>query len=194
MKKTFSHKFDRPMVEVFPGEYHISNQNNIVLTTLLGSCVAVCMLDRYNQVAGINHIMISKSANTEKMLLNQDSRYGIHAMELLINGMLKKGAQRSSLRAKIFGGGKVLNLNDKGVGYANIDFAVSYLKNENIPILARDTGGEEGRKIYFFPNDFSVYLRRIGMKSYLQKTKEQEREYVSKYKEKNKNDNLTIFD
>ena len=194
MKKTFSQKFNKRMVEIFAGEYYTTDQSNLILSTLLGSCVAVCMVDQYNGIAGINHIMISKSADPRQMLLSQDSRYGIHAMELLINNMLKKGASRRGLKAKVFGGGKVLNNNETDIAYANVDFAVSYLENEGIPILARDTGGHGGRKIYFFPKDFSVYLRRINMKSALEKTKEQERKHFNKQKKENKAGELTLFE
>ncbi|MGM0502089.1 MAG: chemotaxis protein CheD [Bacillota bacterium] len=195
MKKRFNQKFNKPTVEIFAGEYYATTKSNVVLTTLLGSCVAVCMLDKFNQVAGINHIMISSTANLEQMLLKQDSRYGIHAMELLINEMLKKGANRKRIKAKVFGGGRVLNSSKNKVAYANVDFAVSYLQNEDIPILARDTGGEQGRKIYFFSKDFSIYLRRIEMQRDLQKINKQEQEYVSKQKkETDDSQNLTLFD
>lgn len=192
MKKTFNQKFNKPMVEIFAGEYYTTNNPKLILSTLLGSCVAVCMVDKFNNIAGINHIMISKSADPEQMLLSQDSRYGIHAMELLINEMLKKGARRNRLQAKVFGGGKVLN-NETGVPYANVDFAVSYLQNEDIPILARDTGGEAGRKIYFFPKDFSVYLRRIEIESHLKRTTRQEKEHINKQKQ-DKGGELTLFE
>ena len=194
MIKIFNQKFNKEMVEIFAGEYYSTVNSNLVLATLLGSCVSVCMVDRYNQVAGINHIMISSTANLEKMLLSQDSRYGIHAMELLINTMLKKGAERNGLRAKVFGGGRVLNSSQNNVAYANVDFAVSYLENEGIPILARDTGGEEGRKIYFFPKDFSIYLRRIEMENRLQKINKQEQEYINRQQKKDNSENLTLFE
>ncbi|MBM7555921.1 chemotaxis protein CheD [Halanaerobacter jeridensis] len=194
MKKTFSHKFNKRVVEIFAGEYYTTDQSNVILSTLLGSCVAVCMVDQYHGIAGINHIMISKSADPKQMLLSQDSRYGIHAMELLINNMLKKGASRRELKAKVFGGGKVLNNNETDIAYANVDFAVSYLENEGIPILARDTGGHGGRKIFFFPKDFSVYLRRINMKSALEKTKEQERKHFNQQKKEDKAGELTLFE
>ena len=192
MKKTFNQKFNKPMVEIFAGEYYTTKSSKVILSTLLGSCVAVCMIDKFNRVAGINHIMISKSADPEQMLLSQDSRYGIHAMELLINNMLKKGANRRRLQAKVFGGGKMLS-NESGVAYANVDFAVSYLENEDIPILARDTGGESGRKIYFFPKDFSVYLRRIEMEDNLEQAKKKERKHINEQK-KDKAGELTLFE
>ena len=194
MKKTFNQKFNKPMVEIFAGEYYTTNKADVILSTLLGSCVAVCMVDQYNGVAGINHIMISKSADPKEMLLSQDSRYGIHAMELLINDLLKKGANRRRLKAKVFGGGKVLNNSETDIAYANVDFAISYLENEEVPILARDTGGHGGRKIYFFPKDFSVYLRRIEMKSYLEKTKVEEKKQVKKQQQDDKAGELTLFE
>ncbi|MGM0470825.1 MAG: chemotaxis protein CheD [Bacillota bacterium] len=194
MRKNFSSKFNKLLYEIFAGEYYVSTNLDSILTTLLGSCVAVCLVDRFNRVAGINHIMISSKAELERRLANPDARYGIHAMELLINDMLKEGAARSNLEAKVFGGGNVLGCSDRNVGYANVDFAVSYLQQESIPILARDTGGESGRKIYFFPQDFSVYLRRIEMEQRLEETKKEELKYLNSLNRKSQNDNLTLFD
>jgi chemotaxis protein CheD len=183
MRKAFNKKFNRSVCEVYAGEYHITTDPQVVLSTLLGSCVAVCLRDSFNKVAGINHIMLSATTRPEEMLTNQDARYGIHAMELLINELMKAGANRNRLEAKVFGGGKVLKKGAKEVGYSNVEFAVSYLNNEEVPILARDTGGEGGRKIYFFPADFSVYLRRIEMVKPLKQVKEQEEKYLKKLKE-----------
>lgn len=182
MNKSFNKKFQRTVYEVYAGEYYVTDDTEVVLSTLLGSCVAVCMRDKWNKIAGINHIMLSNSAQPEEMLTNSDARYGIHAMELLINELMKAGANRSRLEAKVFGGGKVLNQGSGQVAYSNVEFAVSYLKKEGIPILARDTGGEEGRKIYFFPDDFSVYLRRIEMAKPLAEVKQQEKQYLKELK------------
>ena len=92
-----------------PGEYRVSREP-VTLATLLGSCVAVCMYDPVQRVMGMNHFLLAvqRSAGGSPMLTSEQGRYGVHAMELLINGLLKCGAQRQNLKAKAFGGGNVL--------------------------------------------------------------------------------------
>lgn len=195
MQIKYSIRFKKQVVEVYPGEYYTTSKNDIVLSTILGSCVAVCLYDEVHQVVGINHIMISNKTQYKMDAVSVDTRYGIHAMEVLINEMIKKGASRSYMKAKVFGGGKVLIKNNPKIAFNNIDFAVEYLKNEAISIISQDTGGNYGRKIFFFTDNYRVYLKRLEMSKTLKRNYEKEILAIKNERKKAQNNsNLTLFD
>jgi chemotaxis protein CheD len=158
----------RKRIIIHPGEYRISRES-IVLSTLLGSCVAVCMYDPTARVMGMNHFLLVglRATGAGPVFRSDAGRYGIHAMELLINGLLRNGAKRSRLKAKAFGGGNVLGTcreNHQGfecVSTANVRFVREFLEQDGIPLLAADLGGNFGRQIHFAGSDFSVYVRKI---------------------------------
>ena len=168
-----------------PGEYYASNTQEVI-STLLGSCVAACLYDPVNNVIGMNHFLLAyKHHSFNKSLIESDEgRYGIHAMDLLINDMMAKGANRENIKAKCFGGGDVLNLygylgDQQSVGGANVDFIREFLKRENIPITGSSLGGNNGRNVHFVGGDFSVYIKKIGQKRE-QLVQQQERTYWQK--------------
>ncbi len=131
-------------VTVIQGEFAVSRRADEVLSTILGSCVATCMFDPRAGVGGMNHFLLPKAGEG----VAEDLRYGTHAMELLINGLLGAGAARDQLRAKIFGGATMAEgLSD--VGGANARFAHSFLAAENIPIISESLGGTMARRIRF---------------------------------------------
>ena len=136
-------------VHIIQGEYKVVTDPDVVLSTILGSCVAACLRDPVAGVGGMNHFLLPGSAGT--MLSGGDAtRYGVHLMELLINGLLKKGARRDRLEAKIFGGAKTI-ASFSNVGEQNAAFATQFLRDEGIPIVGSSTGGEHGRKLEFWP-------------------------------------------
>jgi chemotaxis protein CheD len=154
-------------INLMPGEYRAANQP-ITLRTLLGSCVAACLYDPVNRVIGMNHFLLSnrRYARNMPVVLSEAGRYGIHAMELLINDMLDLGAKRANLRAKVFGGGSIyLTTAPKDnffcVGEVNIRFIREFLKNDGIPIVAEDLGGDRARVIHFSYDDYSVHVKKI---------------------------------
>ncbi|RNC66693.1 MAG: chemotaxis protein CheD [Desulfuromonadales bacterium] len=157
----------RRIARVAPGEYLVS-RNDIVITTLLGSCVAACLFDPHEGLIGMNHFMLSNHRYAREMpySITEAGRYGIHSMELLINSLLRHGARRENLRAKAFGGASIITgAEDAGnfscVGSVNCAFIRDFLKNEGIPLVASDLGGELGRVIYLDSRDFSVSVRKI---------------------------------
>lgn len=159
----------RTRITIGPGEYHACQQKPI-FSTILGSCVATCLWDPVHHVMGMNHFLLAntKSQRQEPLLFSEAGRYGIHAMELLINAMLKKGAERKYLQAKAFGGCNLIDSKGKAVlpftiGQHNSQFVVEFLKQEGIPLIASSLGGADARVVYFTPDDnFSVYVKRIG--------------------------------
>ena len=131
-----------------------------VVRTVLGSCIAVCLRDPKAMVGGMNHFMLPAGSDGEAV----SARYGIHAMELLINDCMRAGAERSRLEAKVFGGGHVLRLRetDGNVPHSNIRFALHFLQTENLPIISRDLGGYSAREVYFFTDTGNILLKRLS--------------------------------
>lgn len=151
--------FDLPAVKILPGEYYVTTGHELIVT-VLGSCVACCLRDAERPIGGMNHFMLPEAGDHGST--GASGRYGVNAMELLINKMLRKGARRASLVAKIFGGAKVLRAVDRSdVGGVNAEFIRSFLKAEGIPILAHDLKGHYARKVYYFPADNRVRVKKI---------------------------------
>lgn len=155
------------MVSIRPGE-HFVTKDKLVISTLLGSCVAACLFDPTTGIAGMNHFLLANTRYTKSMPINNSDagRYGIHAMELLINDMMKLGAQRNTLKAKVFGGGAVLDAlegdNFFCVGEVNTRFVHEFLETEHIEIVSQDLGGKLGRVIRFHTDTYAVYRRFIA--------------------------------
>lgn len=175
-----------PRIIIDPGESYVTKKNEII-STLLGSCVAACLYDPVNRVIGMNHFLLAQqhSAHNAALLGSEGGRYGIHAMELLINQMLKQGAQRIHLKAKAFGGGDVLKLGNElrggqSIGAINCEFIKTFLSTERIPLVASGLGGHIGRNIFFLASDFSVYVKTIKHAEE-QAVIQQEKRFLKKY-------------
>jgi chemotaxis protein CheD len=171
----------RESVKVLPGDY-FATRGDVAIVTVLGSCVAACLRDRREGIGGMNHFMLPRDRN-ERDPASARARYGVHAMELLINELLRLGASRANLEAKVFGGGNVLpGVTALNVGGANAQFVSEFLRDESIPIVASDLGGEVSRKICFFPASGRVLLRGIG-NGHLHTVLEGETRYVERLHE-----------
>lgn len=133
---------------VVQGEYRVSGESDLVLTTVLGSCVAACLHDPHALVGGMNHFLLPGEDRTFAM--DEAERYGAYLMELLINGLMQLGASRKRIQAKLFGGARVVpGLSD--VGRKNGAFAERFLKREGIALIGSDLGGQKGRRLQFWP-------------------------------------------
>jgi chemotaxis protein CheD len=154
----FDRIFKTDAVKVLPGEYYIAD-SNMVLVTVLGSCVTACIRDRERNIGGMNHFMLADGSGE---LVGASARYGVYAMEILINHLLKLGARRSSLEAKVFGGGRVMSsLSTSMVGERNADFVLRFLATEQIPVMGQDLLDVFPRKVYFFPQTGRVLVKRL---------------------------------
>ncbi|HPC71726.1 MAG TPA: chemotaxis protein CheD [Treponema sp.] len=179
----FSHRvlaYSQPITTIKPGEYLVS-RDDIIISTVLGSCIAVAMFDPASGTGGLNHFMLPGAFHPKRPpkpgqqgypiiesdpqdFLEDSARYGMYAMEVLINGLLHLGARRNDLAAKVFGGASVLGFGRDGrrtVAQSNIEFVFEYLETEKIPIITSDVGGYEARKILFFVKEGKVLLKRI---------------------------------
>ena len=134
------------LVHVIQGDFAIAAQSGVVLTTVLGSCVATCLWDPHRGIGGMNHFLLPGDSESD----DDSLKYGVNAMELLVNALLQQGALRTRLQAKLFGGANVIrNLSD--IGAKNAAFATEFLKAEGIPCIAQSMGGDRGRRIRFWP-------------------------------------------
>lgn len=157
----FDKSFNSQAVKLLPGEYYVTDKD-MLLVTVLGSCVAACIRDCYSGIGGMNHFMLPDGGGDAGSLLNASARYGTYAMEILINQLLKLGARRCNLEAKVFGGGNVLDgLTVANVGPRNADFVLKFLQTEKIKVVAKDLVDIYPRKVYFFPKNSKVMVKKL---------------------------------
>jgi chemotaxis protein CheD len=143
-------------VPIIQGDCCVTADPTVVYTTVLGSCIAVCMFDDHTKVGGMNHFLLPGSAGPN----SDDMRYGVNSMELLINGVLKLGAERLNLKCKIFGGGE-MRKSFTNIGVNNQKFTKEFLAKEGFPCLAENLGGSLARKLQFSPCTGKVRLMLI---------------------------------
>lgn len=156
----FDKHFNTDAVKILPGEYFATDDNSMIVT-VLGSCVSVCLRDPITRISGMNHFLLP--ANKDTINFNSESaRYGVYAMEVLVNHLIKLGASKKRMEAKVFGGGNVLKqLRQNSVGEQNVAFVENYLATENFKVVAKDLLGEFPRKLYFFPLTGEVKVRKL---------------------------------
>jgi chemotaxis protein CheD len=161
--RRFNPKYGKNACVIVAGEY-FATRDDMLIETVLGSCIAVCLMDAGNGVSGMNHFMLPSNRADPADASSRAGRYGAHAMELLINEMMHQGADRLALTAKVFGGGNVTRVREGTlrVGEWNTAFALDFLEREGIPVAARDVGGLTGRRIVLFTREGNVKLRRLG--------------------------------
>jgi chemotaxis protein CheD len=175
----YDRTFDCDAAKILPGEYYYTQQNMLIVT-VLGSCVAACIRDRVTGLGGMNHFMLPDGGDSGPV--SASMRYGTFAMEVLINDLLKAGARRDSLEAKVFGGGAVLRgFTAMNVGERNAAFVTSFLKTEKIPVLAEDLNDIYPRKVYFFPKTGKVLVKKL-MQTHNDTLAKRELDYASRLK------------
>eukprot|EP01034_Spumella_vulgaris_P029754 gene29754-36849_t len=154
----------------------------MLIVTVLGSCVSACIRDRVTGLGGMNHFMLPDGGSDPNSPISASARYGTYAMEILINDLLKAGARRDNLEAKVFGGGAVLKgFTAINVGERNAAFVQTFLRNEKIRIVAEDLNDIYPRKVYFFPRTGKVLVKKL-MQSHNDTLAKREIEYASRLK------------
>ena len=147
-----------PEHSVMPGEFYCAAERAI-LSTLLGSCVAVCLWDQSRQLGGMNHFVLPRAPEGQV-----SARYGDVAITCLVDGIVGLGARIETLQAKIFGGADVLTFGSQPpIGAANVALALDYLRHYGIPVAAQRTGGKRGRLIKFHTGTGEVLARSIAV-------------------------------
>jgi chemotaxis protein CheD len=151
------HHFQYDAVKVLPGEYFVSGEDMMIMT-VLGSCIAACIWDARVRTGGMNHFMLPDGDGGDG-----GGRYGSYAMELLINQLLKSGARRESMQAKVFGGAQVMaGFTSMNVGERNTKFVLDYLATERIPVVSQDVLDIHPRKVCFFPQSGKALVKRLA--------------------------------
>lgn len=149
--------FKSEAVKVLPGEFFVFDEDILIMTTL-GSCIAACLWDRERRVGGMNHFMLPAAGGAA-----DSGRYGSYAMELLINEMIKRGSTRSTMEAKVFGGGAVISgMNSINVGESNTRFVLEYLATERITVVSKDVLDIYPRKVCFLPRSGKALVKRLA--------------------------------
>ena len=157
----YDRNFECDTAKILPGEYYFTGKPMLIVT-VLGSCVAACVRDRVSGIGGMNHFMLPDGGGDLNNPASASMRYGAYAMEVLINQLLKAGARRENLEAKVFGGGNVLRgFTSMNVGERNAQFVRDYLHTENIRIVAEDLNDVHPRKVYFFPATGRVLVKKL---------------------------------
>lgn len=183
--------FNCQAAKILPGEYYFTS-DDMMITTVLGSCVSACIRDRVSGIGGMNHFMLPDGGNDTDSPISSSMRYGTYAMEILINEILKAGAKRENLEAKVFGGGAVLRgFNAINVGERNAKFVKDYLQAENIRITAEDLNDIWPRKVNYFPRSGKVMVKKL--KSTDPTLEVKERDYAGKLAQKPVGGDIDLF-
>jgi len=176
----YDRTFDCDAAKILPGEYYYTAKDMLIVT-VLGSCVSACIRDRTRALGGMNHFMLPDGGEPGNPV-SASMRYGTYAMEVLINDLLKTGARRENLEAKVFGGGAVLRgFSAMNVGERNAAFVINFLKTERIPVVAEDLNDIYPRKVYFFPRTGKVLVKKL-MQTHNDTLAKRELDYASRLK------------
>ena len=153
------------VVKLFSGDWHASADREVMLATILGSCVSACVRDPVTKIGGMNHFLLPGMHTT--LCSTEGGRYGVHAMETLINHILSHGGRKERLEVKVFGGANVLN-NSTRIGSQNALFIRHYLEKERIPIHSEDLEGDWPRRVHYYPVSGKVMVRTLRRQEDLQ--------------------------
>jgi chemotaxis protein CheD len=187
----FDRDFQVDAVKILPGQYHASGGPGTI-TTVLGSCVSTCLWDPGSRIGGMNHFMLPGDAAAGAPW-EASARFGVYAMEVLINQMTRLGADRRRFVAKVFGGARVLAGFDRlDVGAKNVEFVLAFLQEEEIAIAAQDLLDVYPRKVHFFPATGKVQLKRLHILPN-DTVQRREREYLSRLAHRSGGGDIEIF-
>ncbi len=193
-RRYFDPRFGASIITVPPGGHAITSSQDEILATVLGSCVSVCIRDPFLGLGGLNHFLLP--FNTENSAADPHhaaERYGDTAMEVLLNGVFKKGARRGHLEAKIFGGARVLpGKSALMIGDGNIEFVLAFMAREGIPILSKDVGGTASRRIHYQPASGRAWVQHLETSSSRESSRE-EMAYLDQLKTKPVAGDMEIF-
>lgn len=165
-----------PAVTIHVGGVHVSRMP-VKVITVLGSCVSACLYDPSTRTGGMNHFLLPGDPDGS----DYSTRYGINAMEILINEMMKAGADRLRLQAKVFGGADIFRSNHDlmMVGRRNTKFIHEFLETEKIPVISERLGGDDGLVVHYFTHTFEVFVKPISTDRYKWQQEEESRFYRS---------------
>ena len=188
----YDRTFDCDAAKILPGEFYFTNKDMLIVT-VLGSCVSACIRDRVSGVGGMNHFMLPDTGGNADNPVSASMRYGTYAMEVLINELLKAGARRENMEAKVFGGGNVLRgFTAINVGERNAKFVLDYLKAEKMRVMAEDLNDIYPRKVYFFPRTGKVLVKKLKVE-HNDTLRKREQDYASRLKSTSVGGEVDLF-
>jgi len=190
IKRYWDKTHDCVAAKILPGEYYVSATNELI-TTVLGSCISVCIRDPKNGVGGMNHFMLPTDKNVNEDILSDAARYGNYAMEHLINDIIHYGGERKNLEFKVFGGGKVLDMK-MDIGKKNIAFVFEYLQTESFKVTSEDVGDVYPRKVIYFPMTGVARIKKLK-KLHNQTIISRENRYLDEIKKKPVSGDIELF-
>ncbi len=190
IKRYWDKTHDCVAAKILPGEYYVSVTNEVI-TTVLGSCISVCIRDPKNGIGGMNHFMLPTDKNVNEDILSDAARYGNYAMEHLINDIIHYGGERKNLEFKVFGGGKVLDMK-MDIGKKNIEFVFDYLKTESFHVTSDDVGDVYPRKVIYFPMSGVARIKKLK-KLHNQTIISRENQYWDEIKNKPVSGEIELF-
>ncbi|MDY6969645.1 MAG: chemotaxis protein CheD [Spirochaetota bacterium] len=159
-------KYGKNIQVILPGEFYVSN-NDEMISTLLGSCVSVCLHDPIKRISGMNHFMLPgrmRNKNND-IFFDRSAKYGIIAINELFSEIMKYGSEKRNLIAKVFGGGHVLKVGINNVPSDNVRLAKVVLEMEDVPIVEEDVGDIFTRKIIMDVHTGNIFLKKLAGKS-----------------------------
>jgi chemotaxis protein CheD len=184
-------RFPYEVAVILPGEYFVSTIPMVVYT-VLGSCISVCLRDPLVNLGGMNHFMLgAPTSGGGQDHWAESGRYGSFAMEMLINEILKRGGKKERLEAKVFGGGKIYD-GSMDIGATNAAWALDYLECEGIPLLKANVGDVCPRKVYFFTDSGKVLLKKLD-RVVAKAIAEEEGQYQKKLQQTPVQSDVTLF-
>lgn len=188
----YDRTFDCDAAKILPGEFYFTGKDMLIVT-VLGSCVSACIRDRVSGVGGMNHFMLPDGGADTDNPVSASMRYGTYAMEVLINELLKAGAKRENMEAKVFGGGNVLRgFTAINVGQRNAKFVLDYLRTERMRVIAEDLNDIYPRKVYFFPKTGKVLVKKLKVE-HNDTLKRREQDYASRLKTASVGGDVDLF-
>lgn len=158
MNQYWDPKLRANIVQVLPGELCVT-QEDVVISTVLGSCVSACLRDTGRGVGGINHFMLPYGLRGDNAA---SARYGVYALECLVNQVLGASGARTRLEAKVFGGGRVIE-GGSDIGRQNIELVREFFASERITVIGEDLGDQFARRIRYWPRSGRAQVQRIPM-------------------------------
>lgn len=191
-KRYFDHNHEITVVKIFSGDCYVTDEPGEMLVTILGSCVSACIRDPIAGVGGMNHFLLPGTLDEERDVDDDKAmRYGVYAMEQLINEILKLGGNKLRLETKLFGGGNVIN-NSAAIGSKNAAFVREFFQKEGLPVVTEDLGGNLPRRIHYYPDTGKVMMRKLKRREDMVVV-EEEQQFDSKLRKKTLEGSIDLF-
>lgn len=149
---------------LYSGQFYVTNQPGEMIETILGSCVAACMYDPVAKIGGMNHFLLPDTLGRQDGNVEESARYGVFAMEQLINGIMQMGGAKHRLEVKVFGGGNVIK-NSAMIGTQNVAFVKDFLSREGLQIRGGDLGADYPRRVRFYPDTGKAQMLKLKRKA-----------------------------